>query len=642
MAIKDYKFRLLSDLMKHIPDVIYFKDRQGKLILVNDAHAKGLGLRPEQVAGKTDFDIFPKERAELMARDDRYVMRTGRPIIDKIERSTRSDGVDNYVSTTKIPRYDDNGRIVGLIGITRDITRRMQFEHLRKEKELIEKKLEAAEELSRVKSEFISVVSHELRTPLAIIKEAVLLLLDGILGGLSEKQREVLVRAKNNAARLGGIINELLDISRIESANLKLHYSLVNLNNLLKESSDFFKKIAQDKGVALSYCLPKEPVNIFLDSDRIHQVVSNLIGNAIKFTEEDGSVKVELKVLQDRVRVGVIDTGIGIAPSDIHKLFNKFTQVSGLTDKERKGLGLGLSIARELVARHAGEIWVESKLGQGSQFYFTLPRLQGSYALDTRIANEINSALAKGQTLYYVNLKIVNYNELKKKAGLKPKEFLSGLEIIIRKAISRNFPAQREKTARVMLVDGDYGECGFLLPMASQTRVERACREILCSISGILKKNKLKNIFTNLGVMAYPQEILIGALEDRAKQRLSANLKMRKIYIGSQMRKASRLRYKADVQISLGAGRQLSSQTIDISRAGLCFLCPEPLRTNADIEIMFRRPEKERPLSLMGRVAWRREVPGIKKQYTIGVEFIRMSRDDERAVCGLASSLQEK
>ena len=160
-----YKYRLLSDLMRYIPDVIYFKDPAGRLIMVNDAHAKGLRLKPDEVAGKTDFDFFPKERAQLMAKDDRYVMKTGKAIIDKIERSTRPDGIDNYVSTTKIPRYDKEGKIVGLIGITRDITRRMSLERIQKEKEIIEKKLESAEELNKIKSEFVSVVSHELRTP---------------------------------------------------------------------------------------------------------------------------------------------------------------------------------------------------------------------------------------------------------------------------------------------------------------------------------------------------------------------------------------------------------------------------------------------------------------------------------------------
>ncbi len=134
-----YKYKLLVYLMDNIPDAIYFKDKRGKLVLVNQTHAKGLGMKPEDAIGKTDFDLFPKNTAERMVKDDKYVIKTGKPMIDKIERATRPDGVDNYVSTTKIPMHDEKGNVIGLAGITRDITRRMQFEHLEKEKARVEK-----------------------------------------------------------------------------------------------------------------------------------------------------------------------------------------------------------------------------------------------------------------------------------------------------------------------------------------------------------------------------------------------------------------------------------------------------------------------------------------------------------------------
>ncbi len=380
-----HKYRLFTDLMDQVPDVIYFKDKKGRLLLVNQAHAKGLGLKPQQVVGKTDFDFFPKERAEVMAKDDRYVIKNGRSIIDKVERATRPDGLDNYVSTTKIPRFDTKGRVIGLIGITRDITRRMQFEYINKEKAVLEKKLETLEELNRMKSEFISIVSHELRTPLAVIKEAVMLSLDEIVGPINEKQRGVLGKARQNIERLKNIIEELLDISRIENMRLKLHFSLICLNDLLRDSSEFFGKLALEKGITLEYDLPKTEVNIFIDTERINQVISNLISNAIKFTENGGRIKVELKVLEAKVRVGVIDTGIGIASSDLPKLFDKFVQVSKVPGIEKKGLGLGLSIAKELIERHGGEVWVESKLGVGSKFYFTLPRFYTLKVLDKQL-----------------------------------------------------------------------------------------------------------------------------------------------------------------------------------------------------------------------------------------------------------------
>src|SRR3989338_8442029 len=315
------RLHLLQDFMDHIPDVIYFKDLRGRLILVNKAHAKGLGLKPDQVVGKTDCDIFGKERSEAMAKDDQYVFKTGKPIIDKIERATRADGVDNYVSTTKIPRFDAKGKVIGLIGVTRDVTTRLHFEHAKEEKLHLKKKLEAIEDLNKIKSEFVSTVSHELKTPLAIIKQLLLLILDETVGIINNQQRDVLIKARNNLERLKNTIDKLLDVSRLERKKLKLRYSLVNLNDLFSDSEDFFKSLAKEKRVVLTYDLPKEEVSLFVDVERIVQVITNLVDNAIKFTEENGTIKVEVKVLETKVRVGVIDTGIGIAKPDVSKIF---------------------------------------------------------------------------------------------------------------------------------------------------------------------------------------------------------------------------------------------------------------------------------------------------------------------------------
>ena len=232
------QYQMLKSFVDNIPDVIYFKDTKGRLVFVNQAHAQGLGLNPQQVIGKTDYDIFSSARAERMAKDDQYVIKTGKPIIDKIERATRADRVDNYVSTTKIPWRDEKGKIIGLMGVTRDVTKRMRFEHLKEEKFQVQKKLEVLEDLNKTKSEFVSLVSHELRTPLAIISQLLSLIFDETAGPITDQQREILVRTKNNLDRLKSIIDKLLDISLVERRRLKLRYSLVNINDLLQESED--------------------------------------------------------------------------------------------------------------------------------------------------------------------------------------------------------------------------------------------------------------------------------------------------------------------------------------------------------------------------------------------------------------------
>lgn len=618
------RYRLFRDLMDNIPDVIYFKDKKGRLILVNRAHARGLNLRPEQVAGKTDFDFFPKIRAEKMAKDDELVINSGKPVIDKVERATRPDGVDNYVSTTKIPRYDERGRIIGLVGITRDITHRMQLEHLREEKAHILKKLQALEELNKMKSEFVSVVSHELRTPLAIIKEAVMLIFDEVAGSINDKQKGLLIKAKDNIARLKRIIDELLEISRIESGRFKLHYSLVNLNDLLMDSAEFFKNLADDKGVYLEYILPRQQINIFIDAERINQVVSNLINNAIKFTEENGRVKIEVRILENKVRVGVMDTGIGISRHDVEKLFNKFVQVSKISGAERQGLGLGLSIAKDIVEQHDGEIWVDSKLGVGSKFYFTLPRFYTTNILSDDIRKRINDLLYNGLTLYLINLLVINFKEFKKRTRFSCQRLFDDLKNIIDSNLRR---AYYKGKYRPQLVIQDYriGEYSIVFPEATENQANDLCGLLKSQIKDYFTKNKVEDIFINLGISSYPSR---GPLT--TSKQLLANLYLKYIYIGAEVRRFKRTNYKADIEVILPDSKTELSQTVDISAGGVCFLSKRRLETDAQIEVRLKLPREKEIASLKGRISWIKDIAESAKtknyKYKMGLEFTKLNK----------------
>lgn len=618
----EFKYKLVSDLMNHIPDVIYFKDKKGRLIMVNQAHARGLGLKPEEVVGKTDFDFFPKERAAKMAKDDLYILKTGKPIIDKIERATRPDGVDNYVTTTKIPRYDAKGKIVGLMGITRDITHHMQIEHLTREKDHIAKKLEALEEINRMKSEFVSVVSHELRTPLAIIKEAIMLIFDEVLGSINDKQRKFLITAKDNVERLRNIIDDLLDASRIESGRLKLRYSLVNLNDLIQDSSSFFKKLAEDKGLVLDYRLPKEQVNIFIDAGRINQVLSNFINNAIKFTEEGGEIKVELKILTTKVRIGVIDTGVGIAKQDLSKLFNRFIQVSKIVDAERKGVGLGLSITKDLVEKHGGEIWVESKLGVGSKFYFTLPRFYTESILDNQIRKKINDLLDKGKPVYLINLLIVNFKEIKKRIRTELPNLFRALNDIVDVTLKKFSQDEREKP-QIILRDYKRGEYSIVFPEAREREATQLCELLKDKITNYFEKNRIENVFINVGILSYPSKGPVSTT-----QQLLTNLYLKKLYIGSEIRRFRRISYKAYIEVLLPGNKKELFQAVDISEGGLCFMNQRPLEIDAPVEIKLKLPKNKRPLKIKGRVAWIKKleelIKGSVDKYKVGLEFISL------------------
>lgn len=611
LIVKNMKttYKMLSDLMNHIPDVIYFKDRDGRLVMVNKAHAKGLGLKPEDVIGKTDFDIFPKERASLMAKDDRYVIETGKPIIDKVERATRPDGIDNYVSTTKIPRYDADGKIIGLIGITRDITRRMQVERLKEEKEKIAEKLEVLEELNRMKSDFVSVVSHELRTPLTIIKEAVGLVSDGTAGGINDNQRSLLSKAHNNIERLRHMVDELLDISRIESERFRLHYSLVNLGDLLQDSMGFFKKMAGEKGVNLKYNIPRRQFNIFIDAERVNQVISNLITNAIKFTESGGKVRMEVKLLPDMIRIGVLDTGIGIAKADMPRLFNKFVQVSRVKAAEKKGVGLGLSIAKELVVKHGGSIWAESRLGAGSKFFFTLPRIYTTSVLSGDIRGRINYFLDNGIPVYLINLLIVNYHEFGRRIKIESVRLFRDIQNII-----------EEEGLETAVSDKENGEWSILLPKAAEQNALKLTKRLEDRIKKYFIKNRVKGVFINVGIIYSDQKD-----EFHTTQQVLANLHLKKIYIGSEIRRYRRINYKVDIEFVYPDNNTEGSHTIDISEGGVCFLCVRPLETDALVNI--RLEVNKDIIRAKGRIAWIRPV---EKGYKAGLEFINLKNRDKK------------
>ncbi len=613
--------RLFTDLVNQTPDVIYFKDRNGRLTFVNLAHARGLGLQPHQVVGKTDFDIFPKERAQLMRKDDELVMGRATPIIDKIERATRPDGVDNYVSTTKIPMRDGKGNIIGLAGITRDITRRMQFEHLEKEKARVEKKLEVLETLNKVKSDFISTVSHELRTPLAIIKQLVALIFDEAAGPINDKQKEIIKKVENNIERLKNLIDDLLDVSRIERDKLGLHYSLINLNDLLKDSFGFYEKLAEERGIDLKYSLPNKDINLFVDVDRINQIIANLINNAVKFTEEGGKISVEIKVLETKVRIGIIDTGIGIAKSDLPQLFNRFVQVSNAGSAGKKGVGLGLSIVKELVKRHGGEVWVESKLGVGSKFYFTLPRFHKPDALDNDVKDKIDSFLNKGVSLQFINLIIVNYKGFKESIKINSEQLFEDLKLIIDTTFKGIYKGNL-KGLPLVLTDIKNGKCSIILPRLSEAENVRIVRLFKDKIKDYFMGQKVESAFVNIGVLSCPTKACLPAT-----RRFSAKFSVKEVYVGLNMRRFERILYKAKVKIFLSENKTETMQTVDISEGGICFITRKPLKTDSKINVRLEFDKTKDPIiHAKARVAWIKKIELLSgesiNKYKVGVEFI--------------------
>lgn len=251
-----------------------------------------------------------------------------------------------------------------------------------KEKERLQKEiaaknieLEAAnrklKELDRIKSDFVANVAHEFRTPLTIIKGNTDLVIKGGLGEVTPEQKDMLGGAVNVANRLARLVNDLLDISKIESGKMKLKKESLNINKIIEENLTVFSKIMKDKKQAINKDLAKDMPDINADIDKTTQVFINLLSNAIKYSSEGGKIIIKSTNLEKEIMVEISDTGEGIVPENIDTVFDKFARV---TAEKKEGTGLGLPIAKDIVALHNGRMWVKSELGKGSQFYFTLPK----------------------------------------------------------------------------------------------------------------------------------------------------------------------------------------------------------------------------------------------------------------------------
>jgi len=258
----------------------------------------------------------------------------------------------------------EEGKISGVIEYIRDITKRKRAEMgIRIAKE-------AAEAANRTKSQFLANMSHEIRTPMNGIIGMTELVLET---DLTDKQRKYLVLAQKSACSLMNVINDILDFSKIEAKKLELFETEFNLGDLVKQATAFLAILAKEKHITLDCIIyPGLPELILGDADRIRQVLINLIGNAVKFTEK-GKVEVRVQAAASEVLFTITDTGPGIPAGKLDDLFNSFTQLDGSLTRKYGGTGLGLAISKRLVEMMNGSIWVESEEGKGSTFSFTVP-----------------------------------------------------------------------------------------------------------------------------------------------------------------------------------------------------------------------------------------------------------------------------
>ena len=352
----------LDRVLDAMPDPIFVKDRQHRWLLLNEANCKFTGIPKGALIGKSDYDVFPREEADVFWETDELVFESGEVNLNE-ERFTSTDGTVHYIQTKKTPFVSSDGSQM-LVGVIRDITERKRYE------EAHEEALNEARRLAHARSEFLAQMSHELRTPL-----------NGILGyaqilgrdrRLDEKQRAELGVIHKSGEHLLTLINDILDFARSEVGRLELHPVDVLTERFLHTIADMVRIKAAEKGLGFVTDLaPDLPTWIRVDEKRLRQVLLNLLSNAVKFTEL-GQVELRAVFLPPRrLRFEVRDSGIGIAIDQMACIFEPFEQV-GDRRYRAGGAGLGLAISRELVRLMGGEIGVESEPGRGSVFCFEI------------------------------------------------------------------------------------------------------------------------------------------------------------------------------------------------------------------------------------------------------------------------------
>ena len=246
------------------------------------------------------------------------------------------------------------------------------LEDIQEEKGKVEKYSKDLESALRIKADFTSMVSHELRTPLTAIKEGISLVLDGTTGPLSKDQKEFLDIAKRNVDRLARLINDVLDLQKLESGKMVFSLAPEDINGVAREVYDTMITMAKDKALDIVLELSEGIPKVVFDRDKVIQVLTNLVNNAVKLTDR-GRITVRTEIKDGLLRVTVKDEGPGIRAEDLPKLFHRFEQLEKGTERRTGGTGLGLAISKDIVERHGGRIWAESVYGQGASFIFTLP-----------------------------------------------------------------------------------------------------------------------------------------------------------------------------------------------------------------------------------------------------------------------------
>ncbi|MDB5860438.1 MAG: sensor histidine kinase [Ramlibacter sp.] len=371
------ELRLVLDL---VPAMIWFKDAKGKILRINERGARSFGRSVSELEASSIYDVFPRATAARYREDDGEIIRTGRPILGVVESRTDPDGSEVWTQKDKVPFHDESGAVAGIVVMVIDISERKRDQDaLRELNAQLEDRVrrrtaelnlarDDAENANQAKSEFLATMSHEIRTPMSGLLGLLELL---ALGGLDAEQRSTLAVARESGDALMRIINDILEFSRIEANSLELNLLAGSVTTVVASACRLHAQVASAKNLVLhSRIAPEISPYLSFDPLRLGQILNNFLNNAIKFTAAGHiDIAVELVNRQDDVeelRFTVSDTGIGMTPDQVDRLFQPFMQAAAGTAARFGGTGLGLVISRRLAELMGGTVEVESEAGVGT------------------------------------------------------------------------------------------------------------------------------------------------------------------------------------------------------------------------------------------------------------------------------------
>jgi len=358
---------LLRTLIDHLPDTLYIKDAEGRKIIANPADVEVTGFQSEnEIVGKTDLEIFPGDIGRRGYDDDQLVLNKKQPVLEREEDFLDKNGNQRWLLTSKIPLQDEKGKIIGLVGIGRDITARKRAENQ------LARQTEQLKELNATKDKFFSIIAHDLRSPFGTIMGLSEMLLADLKDFDKDEIEKFLGMITASSRQAFSLLENLLLWAKNQRGTMSFQPEVLEVRKRVQENINLVQSQADKKEIAIN-CNIKSHLVVMADKNMIDTILRNLLTNAIKFTPHKGSIVVTAEKINPLVEISITDTGVGIAREERDNIFKIVGKPGAFGTDNEKGSGLGLILCKEFVERHKGKIRVESEVGKGSTFRFTIP-----------------------------------------------------------------------------------------------------------------------------------------------------------------------------------------------------------------------------------------------------------------------------